>query len=209
MSSAGAIIATSEIAQKPNDWTSASIEELIAHIVLVHHALARRLLQEASVLMGQLVIDPDVNRFDCLDWRFHTFASEMRSHLDQEELLLFPACIVLDHEQRNRVALVDPAAITRAIHALSTGHADARQDLAALMARSHDLVRGPVEVVVNLQKILSDLHQDLQEHSRMEEEILLPAVLFLQDLSLSMHTSRPFSKDGELPGSQPPDGSPV
>jgi len=175
------------------DWSAASIEELIAHITQVHHRNSRTWLSEACSLLDQHLSTMTTPHLADMRWKLDLFSADMRMHLDQEESVLFPACIALDKETQTRAHTVDDASIIRDIHGMSDGHASARARLAELISLSWARGNGSQAAIGAVPDLLEKLAVDLVEHERLEEEILLPAVLFQLDLSRSMHTSGPFN----------------
>jgi iron-sulfur cluster repair protein YtfE (RIC family) len=164
------------------DWTSASIPELIAHLVRVHHAHARDTLRRAEVLVRQASVFPATAEAKEMARRYRAFAQDFLSHLDHEESELFPLCLSLERalHHPDEAEKID---VGVAIHAMSLGHGDAAEALAVMLGLARSLPHGnKPRIVAELRAMFEDLAVDLVEHSRLEEEILLPAVIFAQEI---------------------------
>ena len=149
------------------------------------------------MLMDHLKSIPSAIQMDGMGWRLHTFATEMRTHLDQEEVVMFPTCIDLEKQGSGKALPPDPLAVMRAIHAFTSGHGSAIESLADLITLSGALTGDGSHAVASLQTILQELDQDLREHGRLEEQFLLPAVLLLQEQSLK-HSSAKTSRHSSM-----------
>jgi iron-sulfur cluster repair protein YtfE (RIC family) len=163
-----------------NDMTSSNFEMITDHIIRFHHQRTRQYIHIASVLMSEIKSDRQAMSLAGLDWKLHTFITEIRAHLDHEEVVLFPACVGLDLEKGMCRSYVDPMSLMQIIHTLSEGHSRTFEALSELIYLSHtlDFARSPA--VGTLESIFQDLREDLGEHGRLEEEVLLPAILHFQ-----------------------------
>ena len=175
------------------------------HITREHHHRSRVWLDDAFCVLTQGNLAAANAHLEEMIWKFRIFSSDMRMHFDQEEGGLFPACIALDQEMQTKAHIVNDASILRDIHIMSAGHISARETLAELMALSRAIGLISRDSGLSLPHILGQLDLDLIEHERLEDEILLPAVLFQLDLSKSMHTSGPFNYTEDEPS--PPGNS--
>jgi len=177
------------------DWSSAPQVELIQHIVLVHHPRTRLLLEHVGGIINQLNVFPasdDHQRFvSC----FLRLSHDIIEHLEQEEHTLFPACAAWADPDRLAESGTLP---TRelAMHALATGHALARQEIAHLKALAASLPIGnKPHTSAIVFRLLSELDTDLNEHGRLEEILLMPMVLAPHSdaTALRLHAHTPVS----------------
>jgi regulator of cell morphogenesis and NO signaling len=163
------------------DWTDASIPELIEHIVAGHHRSLREQLTRAATLLRQATVFPATDQSLEFARRYVAFAHQMLGHLDHEERVLFPACIALDHAFHHHGAKAVDA--SEAAHVMALGHGSAAGELDELARLARSLPDGNKPVTVTaLREAIAAMSADLIEHSRVEEEILLPAVLFEQEV---------------------------
>jgi iron-sulfur cluster repair protein YtfE (RIC family) len=153
------------------DWTSAPIAELVTHLVATHHRATTVLLERLQRVAH--AFGPPIQA------AAQALARELLAHQQQEESAVFPICVALDqalHEQ-------EPPAInaTPAVHLMAQGHERWRVGVDKLRTAVAQ-ARADHPQWVELKACLDALCADLQEHSWKEEQILLPAVLFSQDL---------------------------
>jgi len=159
------------------DWSSAPQRELIHHIVSVHHPRTRLLLEHVGGIITQLNVFPASDEHQRFLRCFHRLSHDIIEHLEQEEQSLFPACAAWADPDRLSESGSLP---TRdlALHALATGHALARQEIAHLKALAASLPIGNKPHTSALVfRLLSELDTDLNEHGRLEELLLMPMVL--------------------------------
>jgi iron-sulfur cluster repair protein YtfE (RIC family) len=165
------------------DWTSASIPELIEQIVTVHHARTRRLMRRTAALVRQIRIFPASPRTRAFALTFVRFESDVIAHLDHEEAALFPACLALDRSMHPGGMCGINVDVSSAIHVMSAGHDAVRQNITHLLDLAQKLPKRDKQRTVSaIRRTLIELDVDLIEHGRLEEEILLPAVMFQQEL---------------------------
>lgn len=171
------------------DWTAASIGELITHLVSTHHEATRRWcaeLEELGRIQGGRV-----------GAAASLLARELLAHQEQEERATFPLSIALEAACHDpALPLVDAAP---AIHQMAVGHAHWAPQVAQLQrlvgiseddapqAAARTAPPDPAEVVrrERLRHVCAALVSDLERHRWLEEQVLLPAVLFYQDLLAS------------------------
>lgn len=151
------------------DWTQSDIGEVIDHLVATHHPYLFAELGRLEILITGL---DDA----ALTSRMRRWGDELREHMIDEELTLFPLCLAMAHDQE-----VDPA---QGLHGMYRGHEDAEADLVAICEaigecrddRDDDGLLGIIRLT------LADVIADLHRHLELEDTVLLPAVLFECDL---------------------------
>ncbi len=153
------------------DWTSAPIAELVTHLVTTHHRATTVLLERMQRVAD--AFGPPIQS------AARILARELLAHQQQEETAVFPICIALDqalHQQEPQAINAAPA-----VHLMAQGHERWRDGVDAL---GEAVAQAGAEhpQLGELKACLDALCADLQEHSWKEEQILLPAVLFSQDL---------------------------
>ncbi len=151
-------------------WQSASVPELIDHIVTRYHAPLRAELPRLEGLARRLSLlhrTEDGERLDELRATLHELRAELARHLLQEENVLFPAL-----QSGDASALVPHEA----------NQAEERI-VGALLARLRELTDDftvPDEGCNSRRALyagLAALHQDTQRHIRLEHEVLPRRVL--------------------------------
>lgn len=175
------------------DWNprQASIDELCEHIVSAHHAPLREEMPRIGGLLEKVVRVHGAGRPD-LELVERTFASlrlELEEHIDEEELVLFPACRALEQD----TGAVDRGLIDR--H--RTEHVAVGRKLLALreLAGGYELSRALCSTHRSLLEALERLEADLHRHVHEENNVLLPRVEALFDRSPGEKPAVPMSAD--------------
>ena len=168
------------------DWSRASLELLCAHIIVKHHAFARRELPRllelsANVLSRHGAIHPELATI-------HTtlvqLELDINDHLAKEESVLFPYIVSLERSfispDEDPVScfgfLPDPIAV------LSHDHEQAGSMLSQIRQLSHNY-SPPFGICLTYSVFytgLQELEQDLRQHIHLENNILFPRALSLE-----------------------------
>ncbi len=168
------------------DWAHASLELLCAHIVVKHHAFARREIPRlldlaAKVLARHGSAHPELSAIHAtltqLDF-------DLADHFAKEESVLFPYIVSLERSltapDDDPVScfgfLPDPVAV------LSHDHDEAGALLAQLRHLSHHFTP-PLGVCLTYRTFyngLQELDRDLRQHIHLENNILFPRALELE-----------------------------
>jgi regulator of cell morphogenesis and NO signaling len=165
-----------------DDLTSASLSELVDHLLRHHHQPLRCELNRVSLLIRHLAgAHPHQRDIQALASGFALLRDSLLVHLLQEELEAFPLCLEL--EVLRRAPSNDfTAAMAEPLHFMAAGHVETGDDLDRLgqLARRAGLTNDPdAELVI---QALAAMEHDLQVHTAIENEILLPAGLFTCEL---------------------------
>ena len=148
------------------DWSSASIDELIDHIVEVHHRYLRDELPRLSQLLASVARAHGGRKPELVEVRatFETLRAELASHLAEEEAEAFPA--------------FRAAAGGASLDLLEHDHAE----VGGLLARLSQLTDGfdQAQVLCGTHRAaldgLRELTLDVHEHVHEENNILFPRV---------------------------------
>jgi regulator of cell morphogenesis and NO signaling len=150
------------------DWNGAPITELIAHIVNTHHGYLRRELPALSARVEKVHrVYTGRNQpqgLTGLPEIFEALRSELESHLEKEETVLFPAI---------------ERCSTDLIGSLEAEHESAGVALAQIRAITRDYTV-PEYACVTYRAMLAglkELEQDLHLHIHLENNILFPRAL--------------------------------
>ena len=159
------------------DWRTQPLELLVDHIVSRHHAFTRKELAQAHRLAEKVrnvhgaghpelaeVVDLVVE-----------LADEMIPHLQKEERVLFPSILALTNVPSAPSALPF-GSVSMPIARMMADHKVADEILAELRAVTlrYRLPEGACGSYRALYTSLADLDRDLQEHMRLEGDILFP-----------------------------------
>lgn len=168
------------------DWAKASLELLCAHIIVKHHAFARReiprLLElSASVLARHVAAHPELAAIHTTLTRLEVAIND---HLAKEESVLFPYIVALERSLTSPNLepvscygfLPDPVAV------LSHDHEEAAILLSHIRQLSHNFTP-PAGVCLTYRIFytgLQDLEHDLLQHMHLENNILFPRAVKLE-----------------------------
>jgi regulator of cell morphogenesis and NO signaling len=154
------------------DWRGASVEELCAHIVAVHHDGLREALPRIEALLSTVVRvhghrHPE---FDDLRRAFEGIRAQIEPHLASEEDVLFPACLALEQQR----VPIDAALLDRHEHE----HQQVGDALAGLreLSGDYDSERALCGTHRALLETLAAFELDLHQHIHEENNVLLPRV---------------------------------
>jgi regulator of cell morphogenesis and NO signaling len=167
----------------PPDW---ALDELADYIVDRHHRYAqgaaaaiRQSLARAAERWGQQ--HPGVFNVQAL---FDQAAALLESHMAKEEHLLFPAIRSLV-ESRRRLRRSVPGPFVTLLHPIRVmegEHAELRRLMADLRRESHNYVAPPTADEAGRQcyRELARFHADLETHAQLEDDVLFPRALALE-----------------------------
>ncbi len=181
------ILRTTIESSQDRDWTAAALSELIVHIVSVHHAFLRSELPAIEARLRK-VIDAHGARhgeaLGALSGAFQGLKQELDTHLEKEELVLFPAI-----ERFERARLVEekrPAtpfgSISNPIRMMEQEHRSAGDLLSRMRQAALDYTVPPDGCATYraLFEGLVRLEADLHRHIHLENNILFPRAIGLE-----------------------------
>ena len=165
------------------DLAAWPLEQLIDFVVQHHHEYVRaqvpailRLLDKAVVHHG--IVHPQLERLTEL---FRGEAEDLIEHLDREERVLFPYFRTLAHGRPAGRPLFGPVAAP--IAKLKEEHRSCEAEFHMMRALA-DEYRAPVDASPDLMACydaLEALEWDLRDHVALEEEVLFPAAVRLEE----------------------------
>jgi regulator of cell morphogenesis and NO signaling len=154
------------------DWQTATLDELMAHIVDVHHTFMHREVPRIADMMARVVRAHGPNHGDVLQPLADTFAAlreEIEAHLVDEEERTFPLIRRLIAGQR------DPQT-AEAVRELEQEHDAAGEALARMREVTHNyqVPADACPTFCGLYDALQELERDLHRHIHLENNILFP-----------------------------------
>jgi regulator of cell morphogenesis and NO signaling len=177
--------ATRHAAPDTKDWTHASLESLIRHIVATHHAYVLRELPRLATLAQKVVNrhgDTQAH-LPMIQIKIAQLAAELTQHLAKEESILFPYIIEVERSLVEGVpappscfgTITNPIALMTAEHdAAGTLLADIRS-----LSRNFTPPIGACPTYVGFYVALKEFEQDLHQHIHLENNILFPRAIAL------------------------------
>jgi regulator of cell morphogenesis and NO signaling len=166
------------------DGASASMVELIDHIVTTHHAYLRRELPRLAGLAGQVVAAHRNRHSELHQLRdvFDKLRVELTSHMLKEEKILFP--IIARLESATEAPQFQRASVINPIRVMEHEHDDAGTAVSRLRALTGGF-RPPADACPTYRALLdglAELEADLHVHIHQENNILFPRARAAVDL---------------------------
>jgi regulator of cell morphogenesis and NO signaling len=168
---------------RPDQWDP---DVLADFIVNTHHRYVRRMLPQIRAHLAKLVSVHGMNHpeLSTITSRFEMVAEELTHHMQKEEVVLFPAIKTLvalsTREQATRQA---PFSIRRPIEMMEAEHQSAGDALIFIRAASGEFVppADACETYRVTYRELEDFERDLHQHVHLENNILFPKAISLED----------------------------
>jgi regulator of cell morphogenesis and NO signaling len=172
------------------DWHTASLGELIRHIVDEHHAYMKAALQRLRSLIPNVLKAHAAQHGDMLrqvQAIFNDLDEEISSHLMKEEQVLFPSIISAEtHAQKGGPVLSAPCgSVCHPIQQMEYEHESAGRSLAALREVTCDYAL-PSDACPTFRAVYEELQRmeaDLHQHIHLENNILFPRAIELEKQS--------------------------
>jgi regulator of cell morphogenesis and NO signaling len=183
-----ALESAAQDADKPTpEWTSASLEALCQHIVTAHHEYIRREIPRLWQLAQKVVArhgdtHPELIRIQEL---IRGAGEDLIQHLGKEEQILFPSIINME---RN-LATCGPrslgcfGSIRNPIRVMMSEHDAAGEALAEIRRLSNDFTppEGACPTYRGYLHALEEFEQDLHRHVHLENNILFPRAIDIDE----------------------------
>ncbi len=167
-------------------WDTASLTDLIEHIVSTHHQRLRTWLPELNALAAKVVNAHGRRHPALLELRqeLDHLATELHSHMEKEEYVLFPFIGQLAGLQPGQAGYQPPpfGSLRNPVSVMLREHAQAGESLDALRRLTGDYTL-PAEACASWQSLyarLRELESDLHAHIHLENNILFPRAAALE-----------------------------
>ncbi|MEO8377055.1 MAG: iron-sulfur cluster repair di-iron protein [Candidatus Sumerlaeota bacterium] len=167
-------------------WTNRRCADLIDHIVTAHHGYLRRELPRLSVLADKVARVHGEHAPDMITLAtvVQSLRSELESHIDKEEQILFPFIKGLENGQASPFPTIGIP-----ISCMEHEHDDAGEALEKMSVLTNNYE--PPTDACNSWRVLyhglNELEADLHQHIHKENNILFPRALAME---LAMHPAR-------------------
>lgn len=169
------------------DWAQTKLEAICDHIVEAHHDYIRAELPRLEMLAEKVVArhgdtHPELAQIQQL---IHSLGEELLEHLNKEEVVLFP---YITNQERN-LASCGPrplgcfGAVRNPIRVMMTEHDAAGDAMARMRALSGDFTppEGACPTYRGFYQTLAEFEQDLHQHVHLENNILFPRAIELDE----------------------------
>lgn len=169
------------------DWQTASLEQLAQHIISKHHKYVRRELVRLEPLANK-VRDKHAQKHSELiriTYLLAALRDELSMHMSKEEQILFPYIARLERTAQSAQAALEPpfGSVANPIRVMLKEHDDAAALLGTLRELSNHY-KAPDDACLSYQALYEGLkafEQDLHHHIHLENNILFPRALVLEE----------------------------
>lgn len=168
-------------------WTTAPLSTVIAHILATHHEYLKRelpLLSERLARVAQVYGEREQQTMSELPRVFQDLHDELALHMRKEEIMLFPA--IEEYEASSTRGALLPStpfgSIANPIRMMERDHESADAALARMRELTHGYGIPPYACVTYtaLMDGLRALESDLRQHIHLENDILFPRAIRLE-----------------------------
>lgn len=154
------------------------MDDLIGHIVLVHHGFLERELPAIEDLIARAQGGTALARV------FPRFRRDQEMHLKKEEQILFPLIIELEkaRAQGESFRKLSYGSIANPIAMMEQEHGFSRRDLLTIrkLTNHHHPPEDASQSWRELCARLIALEEDLDRHARLEDEVLFPRAIEIE-----------------------------
>lgn len=183
-----AAVPSREPAASDKDWYAAPLEELVNHVVAVHHDYMKTALPRLRMLVPTVLNAHKAQHGAMLKQvqdLFNALDAEISNHLMKEERVLFPYIVALEsHVRQGAPAPYAPFGSARnPIGQMEHEHESAGEALARLREVTGDYAL-PADACPTFQAMYEELERmegDLHQHIHLENNILFPRAVELEE----------------------------
>lgn len=179
--------ATQSPAPDTTDWRTASLASLCRHIVTAHHEYVRREIPRLWSLAQKVVSRHGDRRPELIQIQqlIRALGEDLVQHLGKEEAVLFPYITNLEHN----LATCGPPSlgcfgnIRNPIRVMMNDHDAAGAMLTQIRVLSSDFTapEGACPTYRGFYQALSEFERDLHQHVHLENNILFPRAIELEE----------------------------
>ena len=174
------------------DWQALSQAELITHIVDKHHAFTREELVRLEALFAKVSGVHGENHPELfqIQEQFGKLRGELEPHMLKEENVLFPYIVQVEEAAVANQSLPPPPfrTVQNPVRVMMAEHDAAGYILGRMREASSDYAVPPDGCISykTLYSALTALEVDLHQHIHLENNILFPRAVAMEDLSRSI-----------------------
>jgi regulator of cell morphogenesis and NO signaling len=169
------------------DWQTASLAELARYIVEKHHGFTRQEIQRLIPLVAKVLSVHGANHVELeqIQSLFRGLAEEMTMHMMKEEHMLFPYIEQLELAVNRGCQLAPPmfGTVQNPVRMMMMEHDSAGQ----VLHKMREITKGyalPAEACMSYRMLYSALQEfeaDLHQHIHLENNILFPRAIALEN----------------------------
>ena len=169
------------------DWANEPLAKLADYVVERHHDYLRSNLPSIAFKLDKVVQAHGDRHPAVVDLRpvFAGLSAELTSHMAKEEMVLFPHIAALERSARERTAppLAPGGTVRNPIRMMEHEHDDAGRALERMRTLTDDY-QPPQDACNTFRALyaqLAELEQDLHTHIHLENNILFPRAVQLEE----------------------------
>jgi regulator of cell morphogenesis and NO signaling len=173
-------IGNSDETSASEGWQTASLAELITHIVEKHHTFTRQELARLEALLAKVcgVHGQNHPELFCIQKHFQELSRELEPHMLKEERVLFPYIMQIEEAAKSNRTLPAPpfGTVRNPVRVMMSEH-DAAGDILREMREVSLDYTVPEDACISYQTLyvaLAALEADLHQHIHLENNILFP-----------------------------------
>lgn len=177
---------TSKIEGEPN-FQNASLPQLITHIVDTHHVFTKSEMERLEALADKVLAAHGGNHPELihLDELITRLCADLKPHMFKEEQVLFPYIVATAEaaEQKRAAPFAPFGTVNNPIRLMMREHDSAGEILRELRALTSDY-KVPADACISyrtLYETLENFEKDLHQHIHLENNILFPKALALEN----------------------------
>ena len=169
------------------DFQHASATELIAHILDTHHVFTKSEMDRLQLLADKVLAAHGGNHPELVhvDELFTRLCADLKPHMFKEEQILFPYIVAMAEAAEQNVPgpMARFGTVSNPIRMMMMEHDTAGEILRELRALTSDY-RVPADACMSyrtLYQALENFEKDLHQHIHLENNILFPKALELEN----------------------------
>ena len=173
-------------ANKDHDWQRESLAHLSAHIIETHHKYTREEIARLGPLFDKVCSVHGNNHPELLHIRasFRGLAQELITHMMKEEMVQFPFIVRMEEAVIQNEPILPPpfGSVQNPVFMMEQEHESAGNALRAMREASGGYSAPPDACVSyeTLYKALADFEADLHQHIHLENNILFPRAIAME-----------------------------
>ncbi len=178
------------------DWlATATLTELVDHILEKHHIFTKYELAHLTPLMEKVAVRHGENHPELLELKetFETLCDDLGPHLIREEIVLFPYIKELETDLSKQIRASSPCfgTVQNPVRMMMIEHETAGELLLKMRELSNDytLPEGACPSYTGLYHRFAELERDLHQHIHLENNILFPRAIELEQKTFSLMMS--------------------
>ncbi|MGE5323565.1 MAG: iron-sulfur cluster repair di-iron protein [Actinomycetota bacterium] len=169
------------------DFRSATLTDLVAHIVNTHHAYVKQEIPRLQKLLAKVVSVHGRNHAELLEIQqvFGELSAELISHMMKEEMVLFPYVTSLEQacDTGRPVPRSAFGSIANPVQMMEMEHESAGNALKTLRSLTGDYTP-PADACFSYNTLFTALNEfeaDLHQHIHLENNILFPRAIAMEE----------------------------